>query len=278
MKFTKMQGCGNDYIYVNCFEESVENPNQLAIDMSERHFGVGSDGLVLILPDQEADFRMRMFNADGSEGEMCGNAIRCIGKYVFDRGLTTKTEVSVNTKAGIKYLQLHLKAGVVDTVTVDMGMPILEGEKIPVSSKNNPVIGEKLEVLDKEFSFTCVSMGNPHAITFVEDTANFEVEKYGKVAEMDTFFPNKANIEFAQIIDKNHMNMRVWERGSGETLACGTGACATVVASVLNGYTEREVDVVLLGGTLHIHWDENTNHVFMTGPARFSFDGVWLPN
>ncbi len=276
MKFTKMQGCGNDYIYVNCFEEKVENPEELAIIMSERHFGVGADGLVLIMPDEEADFRMRMFNADGSEGEMCGNATRCIGKYVYDRGLTTKESISLSTKAGIKYLQFHLVDGKVDTVTVDMGAPILEGEKIPVLSDKNPVIGEKLTVLDRDFLFTCVSMGNPHAVTFVDNTAEFEVERYGKIAEVDAFFPKKANIEFAQVIDSKHMQMRVWERGSGETLACGTGACATVVAGVLNGLTEREVDITLLGGTLHIHWDQKTNHVFMTGPAKFSFDGNWL--
>jgi diaminopimelate epimerase len=276
MKFSKMQGCGNDYIYVNCFEEKVENPERLAVAMSERHFGVGADGLVLILPDDEADFRMRMFNADGSEGEMCGNASRCIGKYVYDKGLTQKQKVSLNTKAGIKYLDLHVVNGKVDTVTVDMGEPILEGKRIPVLSDKNPVIGEKLTVLDKDFLFTCVSMGNPHAVTFVESTKDFEVEGYGKAVQVLPFFPNQANIEFAQVIDRSHIHMRVWERGSGETLACGTGACATVVAAVLNGLTERSVAITLLGGTLQIDWDEKTNHVFMTGPARFSYDGVWL--
>ncbi len=276
MRFTKMEGCGNDYIYINCFQEQVTDPGELAISMSERHFGVGSDGLVLIMPCEEADFRMRMFNADGSEGEMCGNAIRCVGKYVYDRDLTKHTKVSVCTLAGIKYLELHIVDGVVDTVTVDMGEPVLEAEKIPVKSQKHPVLRESLTILDREFPFTCVSMGNPHGVTFVADTDSFEVEKYGRIVEVHPIFPNKVNAEFAQIIDKTHIKMRVWERGSGETMACGTGACATLVASALNGFSEREADVILLGGTLHIKWDEKNNHVYMTGPARFSFDGLWL--
>lgn len=276
MKFTKMEGCGNDYIYVNCFEEDIKEPEKLAVAMSERHFGVGADGLVLIMPSDKADFRMRMFNADGSEGEMCGNATRCVGKYVYDRGLTDKTTVSLSTLAGIKYLQLYLADGVVDTVTVDMGEPILEAEKIPVISENHPVIGEIIPLMEKEFSFTCVSMGNPHGITFVEDTDTFDVETYGKISENHPKFPQRINTEFVEVLDKNHLKMRVWERGSGETWACGTGACATLVATALNGMCEREADVILLGGTLHIRWDETSNHVFMTGPATFSFDGVWL--
>lgn len=276
MKFTKMEGCGNDYIYIDCFQEDLSDPNELAIAMSERHFGIGSDGLVLIMPCEEADFRMRMFNADGSEGEMCGNAIRCVGKYVYDRGLTKETTVSVCTLAGTKYLELHIVDGVVDTVTVDMGEPVLEAKQIPVMSEKSPVIGEKLTILDKEFLFTCVSMGNPHGITFVGDTDSFEVEKYGRIGEVHPLFPNKINVEFAQVVDRTHIKMRVWERGSGETMACGTGACATLVACALNGFCEREADVILLGGTLHIRWDEQNNHVYMTGPARFSFDGLWL--
>ncbi len=232
MKFTKMEGCGNDYIYINCFEETVTNPQQLAITMSERHFGVGADGIVLIMPSEEADFNMRMFNADGSEGEMCGNASRCVGKFVYDRGLTNKTSISLSTLAGIKYLQLHIKNGVVDTVTVDMGEPIFEGKKIPTISDKEFVQKEVLSAKEKTFEMTCVSMGNPHAVTYVENTDNFEVEKYGSVLEINPFFPNKANIEFVQVIDDTHLKMRVWERGSGETMACGTGACATLVASV----------------------------------------------
>ena len=276
MKFTKMQGIGNDYIYVNCFEEEVENPAELAIAMSERHFGVGADGLVLILPDEQADFRMRMFNADGSEGEMCGNAARCIGKYVFDQRLTNKTNFTLNTLAGIKPISLQISAGIVDLVTVDMGEPILEGEKIPTLSNACPVIDQSIKVLDEEFLFTCISMGNPHAVCFVEDTDNLDVETYGTVVQADSFFPNKANIEFVQVIDEAHLKMRVWERGSGETLACGTGACASLVAAVLKGYSRREAVLSLLGGQLTIKWDERDNHVYMTGPAAYSFDGVWL--
>ena len=223
IKFTKMEGCGNDYIYINGFEEDILDINKLAIEMSERHFGVGSDGLVMILPADNADFTMRMFNSDGSESEMCGNAIRCVGKYVYDRKMTDKTTVSINTLAGIKVLELHLKDGVVDTVTVDMGEPILEADLIPVVSNKKPVVGETITALDKTFDFTCVSMGNPHAVTFIENTDLFEVEKYGSVLEVDDHFPRKANIEFAEVISKDYMKMRVWERGAGETWACGTG-------------------------------------------------------
>jgi diaminopimelate epimerase len=276
MKFTKMQGCGNDYVYINCFEETVENPNELAISMSERHFGVGSDGLVLICPADDADFRMRMFNSDGSEAEMCGNAIRCVGKYVYDRGLTTKTTISVITLAGLKILELNLKDGVVDTVRVDMGEPILEAVEIPVVSEKQPVIGEEIKALDKTFNFTCVSMGNPHAVTYVDDVKNFQVEKYGRVIEIDNHFPRKVNVEFVEKISDNYLKMRVWERGAGETWACGTGTCATVVATVLNGMCNRITEVELLGGNLTIEWNEENNHVYMTGPARYSFDGVWL--
>lgn len=276
MKFTKMEGCGNDYIYINCFEETVNNPNQLAITMSERHFGVGADGIVLIMPSKEADFSMRMFNADGSEGEMCGNASRCVGKFVYDKGLTNKTNISLSTLAGIKYLQLHIKNDVVDTVTVDMGEPIFEGKKIPTISEKDFVQKEVLSAEDKTFKVTCVSMGNPHAVTYVENTENFEVEKYGRILENNPFFPNKANIEFVQVIDDTHLKMRVWERGSGETMACGTGACATLAATARNGICKREADIMLLGGILHIQWDEKNNHIYMTGEARFCFDGIWL--
>mgnify|MGYP001035446391 CR=1 FL=1 len=270
-----MEGCGNDYIYINCFEEQVTHPEQLAIAMSDRHFGVGADGIVLILPSDEADFKMRMFNADGSEGEMCGNASRCVGKFVYDRGLTKKTKISLSTLAGIKYLELHIKDGVVDSVTVDMGEPIFEGKKIPTISDADFVQTE-LNAENATFSFTCLSMGNPHAVTYVENTTEFEVEKYGKKLENNAFFPHKTNVEFVQVLDKNHLFMRVWERGSGETMACGTGACASLVATVKNGMCQREADVTLLGGTLHIKWNEKDNHVYMTGPARFCFNGQWL--
>lgn len=276
MRFTKMQGCGNDYIYINCFEEKVEHPEKLAIAMSERHFGVGSDGLVLILPAQTGDFRMRMFNLDGSEGEMCGNAVRCIGKYVYERGMTEKTRISLETAGGMKYLELHVKDGIVEAVTVDMGEPILEAERIPVKSKKYPVLEERVTILDREFDFTCVSMGNPHGVTFVEQVADYPVEKYGRVAEIHPIFPKKANIEFVELVDDRHIRMRVWERGSGETLACGTGACAAAVASVLKGHCGRKIEVELIGGCLSIEWRESDNHVYMTGPAAFSFDGVWL--
>lgn len=276
IKFTKMQGCGNDYIYINGFEEKIDDISALAIEMSERHFGVGADGLVMILPADNADFTMRMFNNDGSEAEMCGNAIRCVGKYVYDRKLTDKTEISISTLAGIKILQLHLVDGVVDTVTVDMGEPELKAELIPVISEKFPVVGENVIVLGENFPLTCVNTGNPHGIAFVENVSDFEVEKFGKELEVHEIFPRKANIEFVEVLNKSTIKMRVWERGTGETLACGTGSCASVIACVLNGFTGREVTVKLLGGELMINWNENDNHIFMTGPARFSFDGVWL--
>lgn len=276
MRFTKMHGCGNDYIYINCFEEKVENPERLAIAMSERHFGVGSDGLVLIMPSEKGDFRMRMFNLDGSEGKMCGNASRCVGKYVYERNLTEKTLVALETLGGMKYLDLHVKDGVVESVTVDMGEPILEAAQIPVVSEKSPVIGEKVQLLDKTFDFTCVSMGNPHTIAFVDNVKDFPLETYGKVSEKHPMYPEQVNTEFVEVIDESHVKMRVWERGSGETWACGTGASAVAVACFLNGKTGRKVEVELIGGTLTIEWREEDNHVYMTGPAVFSFDGVWL--
>jgi len=277
MKFTKMQGCGNDYVYVNCFEETVKNPNELAKIISNRNFGVGSDGLILIMPSKIADCRMRMFNWDGSESEMCGNGIRCVGKYVYDKGIINKTTVSVETLAGIKVLKLKVdENNKTQSITVDMGEPILKANEIPVITDNSPVLNLKINAVDKEFVFTCVSMGNPHAVTFVDDVDNFDVEKYGKVIEVDEHFPKRANIEFVEIIDNEHIKMRVWERGTGETLACGTGTCATVVASSINNKSSREnVEVSLLGGKLVIDWKENDNHIYMTGPAEFSFEGIW---
>jgi diaminopimelate epimerase len=276
MKFTKMHGCGNDYIYINGFQVQVDDPSKLSIKMSNRHFGVGSDGIVLILPSEKADFRMRMFNADGSEAEMCGNAIRCVGKYVYDNKMTDKTSVSIETLAGIKILDMTVVDNKVTYAKVDMGEPILKAEDIPVISDKYPVIGEEIDVQGEKFQFTCVSMGNPHAITYVDDTDNFEVEEIGKLVEIDKKFPKKVNVEFAQIIDNETIKMRVWERGSGETLACGTGACATLVASVLNNLVNRKAVVKLIGGDLLIEWDKESNHIFMSGEAVTTFEGEWL--
>ncbi len=276
MKFTKMQGCGNDYVYINCFEENVEDPSALAVKMSNRNYGVGSDGLILICPSDEADFRMRMFNADGSESEMCGNGIRCVGKYVYDRGLTDKTTVSISTLVGIKILELNVIDGAVDTIRVDMGEPVFKAEKIPVSEGGNENVRTTIQACGENLKFTCLSMGNRQAVTYVENIKDFDVEKYGSVIENDKFFPNRVNVEFVEKVNDNYLKMRVWERGSGETLACGTGTCACVVASVLNGLCGRRTEVELLGGNLMIEWNEENNRVYMTGPARYSFDGVWL--
>lgn len=273
--FTKMQGAGNDYIYVNCFEEHISDINGIAKKVSDRHFGIGSDGLVLICPSDKADFRMDMYNSDGTQAEMCGNASRCVGKYVHDKGLTDKTEITLETLAGIKILKLNLdENGEVDTVCVNMGKPELLSKNIPIDSDSERFIGEKVEVDGKEYKVTGVSMGNPHAVTYVDDVSKVEIEKIGPKFETHKIFPKKTNTEFVQIIDKKTVKMRVWERGAGETLACGTGACATLVASSLLGLTEDEADIILLGGTLHIKWDKQENNVYMTGPARFVFDGT----
>ena len=272
-KFTKMHGLGNDYVYMDAIHQKIDNGSELARFVSNRHFGIGSDGLILICKSDIADFKMRMFNQDGSEAEMCGNGIRCVGKFVYDKGLTNKTTVTIETLAGIKTLKFNLKDKKVETVRVDMGEPILNPEMIPVISSENPVKDLKLKALDKEFIFTCVSMGNPHAITVVKDTEKFDVETYGRILEVDKAFPNKTNVEFVQIVDKEHIKMRVWERGAGETLACGTGACATAVACNLNGLTSRNVNIELLGGNLQIEWSSKDNHVYMTGPAVTVFEG-----
>lgn len=245
-KFTKMHGLGNDYVYMDAIHQNIDKESELARFVSDRHFGIGSDGLILICKSNVADFKMRMFNSDGSEAEMCGNGTRCVGKFVYDKGLTNHTTVTIETLAGVKILKLNVKDGKVDTIKVDMGEPILEPEKIPVVAKENPVKNLKLKAFQKEFQFACVSMGNPHAITVVENTKDFDVENYGKILEVDKAFPNKTNIEFVEIVDKEHIKMRVWERGAGETLACGTGACATAVACHLNGLTNRHVWIELL--------------------------------
>ena len=273
MKFTKMHGCGNDYVYVNLFEEKVSDPNAVSIKVSDRHFGIGSDGLITIGPSDKADFRMRMYNADGSEGEMCGNGIRCVAKYVYDHDLTDKTEISVETGAGIKYLTLYVENGKVAQVRVDMGEPILEPAQIPVVADGDKVIDAPITVGDKEWKMTCVSMGNPHAVVFVDDTEKFELEKYGPLFENHERFPKRTNTEFVQVISRTEANMRVWERGSAETWTCGTGTCATVVACILNGKTDDKVLVHLRGGDLTIEYDRATNHVFMTGPATEVFNG-----
>ncbi len=273
MKFTKMQGLGNDYVYVNCFQEKIENPSEVSIRVSNRNYGVGSDGLIMICPSKVADFEMQMYNADGSRGEMCGNGIRCVGKYVYDYGLTEKTSVSVETLAGIKYLDLIVENGKVKLVRVDMGAPILVPDQIPIVAEGNRVIDEPIVVDGETYRMTGVSMGNPHTVVFVEDVKGMPLEKIGPKFEHHERFPKRINTEFVRVIDRKTVEMRVWERGSGETLACGTGACAVAVACILNGFTEDKVTVKLPGGDLQIEWDQKENKVYMTGEAQVSFDG-----
>ena len=280
MKFTKMHGCGNDYVYVNLFEEKLDDPAKVSIAVSDRHFGIGSDGVITIGPSDKADFRMRIYNADGSEAEMCGNGIRCVAKYVYDHKLTDQTEISVETGAGIKYLTLYVTDGKVAQVRVDMGEPILRPADIPVVKADgspydddHKVIDEPIEVCGKMWNMTCVSMGNPHAVVFVDDVADFEIEKYGPHFENHPRFPKRTNTEFVQVLSRTEADMRVWERGSAETWACGTGTCATVMACILNNKTENKVLVHLRGGDLTIEYIPETNHVFMTGPATEVFTG-----
>ena len=273
MKFTKMHGLGNDYIYINGFEEIVADPGELAIKVSDRHFGIGSDGIVLIMPSDSCDFRMRMFNNDGSEAEMCGNASRCVAKYVYDFGLTDKEEITLETLAGVKILKMQIIDGKVDTVTVNMGAPIIKAADIPVISSKDQVVDEPLVIEGTEYRITCVSMGNPHCISYIDDIRAFNLETIGPKIENHEIFPKRINAEFAKVVDRKNIDMRVWERGSGETLACGTGACATLVASVLNDYTDRKATLHLLGGDLEIEWNEADNNVYMTGPATTVFQG-----
>ena len=277
IKFTKMHGLGNDYVYIDATAKTgqkIENESDLAKFVSNRHFGIGSDGLILICDSKVADFKMRMFNYDGSEAEMCGNGIRCVGKFVYDKGLTNKESITVETLAGIKILKFNIENNKVKTVQVDMGEPILNPQEIPVISEEKIVKNLKIKANDKEFKFTCVSMGNPHAVTIIDNIDNFEIEKYGPILEHDEHFPKRANIEFIELIDKNKIKMRVWERGAGETLACGTGACASVVACNLNDYINKKCTVTLLGGNLFIEWNEKDNHIYMTGPATTVFEGI----
>lgn len=272
VRFTKMHGIGNDYVYVNCFEETVEDPGELSKRVSDRHFGIGSDGLILIKPSEQADFCMDMYNADGSQGKMCGNGIRCVAKFVYDKGLTDKEQISVETLSGIKYLDLTVEDGKVSWVRVDMGEPELTAKRVPVLADTEQVIDEPIQT-DREYRMTCVSMGNPHAVIFVDDVDGLEIESVGPQFECHKRFPDRINTEFIRVIDEHTLQMRVWERGSGETLACGTGACASAVAAILNGLCEGEVTVRLRGGDLKILWDQESNHVFMTGPAETVFDG-----
>ena len=276
LKFNKMHGLGNDYVYMDAINQNIENRAELAKFVSDRHFGIGSDGLILICPSEVADFKMQMFNSDGSEAEMCGNGIRCVGKFVYDKGLTNKTTISIETLAGIKVLEMQEEQGKIKLVKVDMGEPILEPERIPVKSEEYPVTNLKLNAENREFVFSCVSMGNPHAITFIkEDVNTFDICKYGKILENDEAFPNRANIEFVNVLDEKTLKMRVWERGAGETLACGTGACGVAVSAMLNNYTQRKVTVKLLGGNLEIEWNKEDNHVYMKGPATTVFEGYF---
>lgn len=279
MKFTKMHGCGNDYIYVDGAKEQImqEKKPEIVKRLSDRHFGIGGDGVIFINPSQEADFEMEMYNMDGSRAEMCGNGIRCVAKFVYDKGLTDKTSISIISCGKIKYLDLFIKDGKVSTVKVNMGTPILRAADIPVISDETfdkeEIIAEPITVGDKEYKMTCVSMGNPHAVIFMDEVSSLPLEKIGPLFENHTRFPNRINTEFVKVLDEETVEMRVWERGTGETLACGTGACATVVACILNGLTKEQVTVKLLGGNLQIQWDRESNLVYMTGPAATVFEG-----
>ena len=275
MKFTKMHGCGNDYIYVDGAKEILtpqEKP-EVVRRLSDRHFGIGGDGVIFINPSKEADFEMEMYNMDGSRAEMCGNGIRCVAKFVYDKGLTDKTSISVISCGKIKYLTLTVENGKVSTVEVNMGSPILKAENIPVISDKEEVIGDEIEVDGEIYKMTCVSMGNPHAVVFMDEVEGLPLEKMGPLFENHVRFPKRINTEFVKVLDENTVEMRVWERGTGETLACGNGACATVVACVLNGLTKEQVTVKLLGGNLQIQWDRESNLVYMTGPATTVFEG-----
>ena len=276
MKFAKMHGCGNDYIYIDCFKEKVTDGSALAVKLSDRHFGIGGDGIILIEKGRKADFEMVMYNPDGSRAEMCGNAIRCVAKYVYDNGYIANTEFSIESMGAVKYITVFTENDKVVSARVDMGAPILKSAEVPVKSKNDKVINEKIVCADREFFMTCVSMGNPHAVMFIDEhPIDFDLDYYGSKFESNTdVFPNKVNAEFAKVIDRNNIEMRVYERGTGETLACGTGTCATVVAGILNGLVDNEVTVHLIGGDLQISWSGNeSDSVIMTGPATMVFEG-----
>ena len=269
-----MQGCGNDYVYVNCFEEKIEDPSALSVQVSDRHFGIGSDGLILIGPSDRADFSMEIYNADGSVAMMCGNGIRCVGKYVYDKGLTDKTTVTVDTRSGVKTLELTVEDGLVSRVLVDMGEPVLKSAQIPVTFSKEQVISEPVTAAGREWKMTCVSMGNPHCVVPVDDVEDMDLEKIGPAFEWLEIFPERVNTEFIRVDSRDHVTMRVWERGSGETFACGTGACAVAVACIVNGWTDEQVTVSLRGGDLRIRWDRERNVVLMEGPAVTVFEGT----
>lgn len=276
MKFTKMQGCGNDYVYVNGFTEKIDDEAATAVKVSDRHFGIGGDGMIIINPSDIADFEMKMYNADGTRAEMCGNGIRCVAKYVYDYGLTDKTSLTIESMGKIKYIDLTIgDDGKVERVKVDMGAPVLDAEKVPVVSDMEKAIGDEIEVDGRIYKMTCVSMGNPHAVVFIdEEVKSFPVEEYGAKFENHKRFPNRTNTEFARIIDRHNIEMRVWERGTGETLACGTGCCATAVAAILDGKVDNNVAIHVLGGTIDIYWSGNSeDSVIMSGPAKAVFDG-----
>lgn len=273
MKFTKMHGCGNDYVYVNGFTEKVADKPKAVVALSDRHFGIGSDGVIFINPSQHADFEMEMYNADGTRAEMCGNGIRCVGKYVYDHGMTDKTSITVESFGKVKYLDLTVENGKVVKVKVNMGKPELTAKDVPVVSVHEQVIDEEIIVKGKSYRMTCVSMGNPHAVVFMDDVEHLAIEEIGPYFENHERFPNRTNTEFVQVIDDSHVKMRVWERGTGETLACGTGCCATAVACVLNHLTGAHVMVQVLGGEIEIYWDQKENLVYMTGPAVTVFEG-----
>lgn len=273
MKFTKMHGCGNDYVYVNGFTEKVADKPKAVVTLSDRHFGIGSDGVIFINPSQQADFEMEMYNADGTRAEMCGNGIRCVGKYVYDHGMTDKTSITVESFGKVKYLDLTVENGKVVKVKVNMGKPELTANDVPVVSEHEQVIDEEIIVKEKSYRMTCVSMGNPHAVVFMDDVEHLAIEEIGPYFENHERFPNRTNTEFVQVIDDSHVKMRVWERGTGETLACGTGCCATAVACVLNRLTGAHVTVQVLGGEIEIYWDQKENLVYMTGPAVTVFEG-----
>ncbi len=273
MKFTKMQGCGNDYVYINGFTEKIGDKPAFVRAVSDRHFGVGGDGAIFINPSEEADFEMEMYNADGTRAEMCGNGIRCVAKYVYDKGLTDREQISIVSFGNVKYVDLYVEDGLVRSVKVNMGVPELDAKKVPVKSAMERSVDEPITVNGKEYRMTCVSMGNPHAVVFMENIAKLDIASIGPLFENHEVFPNRTNTEFVEVVDRTHVNMRVWERGTGETLACGTGCCATVAACVLNGLTEDEVTVRVLGGEIDIRWDRNKNLIYMTGPAETVFEG-----
>ncbi|MDR1129385.1 MAG: diaminopimelate epimerase [Prevotellaceae bacterium] len=275
LKFVKMHGTGNDYVYIDCFEQNVDNPQELAIKLSDRHKGIGSDGLILVMPSAICDFRMRMFNADGSEAQMCGNGSRCVGKFVYDKGYTNRKTITLETLAGIKTLELFPVDGKVEKVKVDMGAPELNAVNIPVIWTEKQLIGKVIDFAPEKYAVSAVSMGNPHAVIFTEGIDSLDLETTGKKIENHPMFPERVNVEFVEILSPSHVKMRVWERGSGETMACGTGACAVAVAGVLNNKLERKTTVSLLGGDLDIEWKEENNHVYLTGEAVTVFEGVY---